>query len=264
MSPFRPERSLLAAALVVLLPGVLFAQAGMVRVPAGAYVPLYSNTPGAAVGVAAFRMDVREVTRGDYLAFVRAHPDWERGHVRAIFADAGYLDDWRAPLDPGEFPSPDSPVTSVSWFAARAYCASKGKRLPTVDEWEFAASASETRRDATRDPAFVRRVLALYGARAAKAMPDRTVGFRNVYGVEALHGGAWEWTEDFNSSLVSNDSREGGGTTRHTDFRAVCAGGAIGASDPENYPAFMRFAFRAALNGRSNVRSLGFRCAAGT
>ena len=41
-----------------------------------------------------------------------------------------------------------------------------------------------------------------------------------------------------------------------------CAGAAMGASDPSNYPALLREAFRSALTERSTARTLGFRCAA--
>ena len=263
MSPFRIARSRFAIAAAMLLPLASSAQSGMARIPAGSYVPLYASEPGKPVAVGAFQLDRNAVTRREYRGFIRTNPMWQRGRPAAVYADAGYLADWQSPLDPGSATPTDRPITSVSWFAARAYCESKSKRLPTVDEWEYAAAASEQTRDATRDPAFIRRLLDLYSARSANPAPAAHPGFRNVHGISDLHGSAWEWTEDFNSVLVSGDSREAGGTSKHTDFRAVCAGGAIGASDPENYPAFLRFAFRAALNGRSNVRALGFRCAAG-
>lgn len=77
-----------------------------------------------------------------------------------------------------------------------------------------------------------------------------------------LHGLAWEWTLDFNGVFVSDDSRETGSGVAGRDHALFCASAAVGASDPSNFPAFMRYAFRAGLTGRSTVRSLGFRCAA--
>ncbi|MEA3247441.1 MAG: SUMF1/EgtB/PvdO family nonheme iron enzyme, partial [Gemmatimonadota bacterium] len=185
-----------------------------------------------------------------------------RDSVRTVFAAPGYLTSWPGPVNAGTRAERDQPVTEVSWFAARAYCAAQGKRLPTTDEGEYAAAASETVRDASSDPAFLDRVVVLYTADAYERLrPGR--GFRNVYGVRAMHGGPWEWTEDFNGIFVSADSREAGGTARQTDFHSVCASAAIGATDPSNYPAFLRAAFRAALDARATVTALGFRCAAG-
>jgi len=236
----------------------------MARIPAGSYQPLYGAVGGAPVAVGSFRLDREPVNRGEYLAFVSAHPEWRRGTVRPLFAGADYLSGWRNVLDAGDATDLRRPVTEVSWFAAKAYCASQGKRLPTVDEWEYAAAASETRANIGRDATFIRRILALYVARPNDGvLPPVGRGFRNVYGVRDMHGLAWEWTLDFNDVMVSDDSRASGSGTGSSDHKLFCASAAIGASDPSNYPAFMRYAFRAGLTGRSTARTLGFRCAAG-
>lgn len=228
---------------------------GMARIPAGRYVPLFMNGR-ASVEVRAFALDRHPVTRAEYLAFVRAHPRWQRGRVAGAFAERGYLASWPAPLAVGTAADARRPVTEVSWFAARAFCAARGARLPTTDEWEYAALASETSRNASRDAVFVTRLLGLY--RTPRPVPPPVgSGFRNAYGVWDLHGVVWEWVLDFNSLLVSDDSR----ATAGRDHPLFCAAGVVGATDPGNYPAFLRYGFRAALEGRTTVGSLGFRCA---
>ena len=230
----------------------------MVRLPAGTYRPLYGQRGTDVVAVKSFQLDRDAVTRGAFLAFLREEPRWRRDAVAPLYADRrSYLADWRDVLDAGDADDLRRPVTGVSWFAARAYCASLGKRLPTVHEWEYAAAASETRRDATGDPAFIQRLVSLYAGRP-RPLPPVGAGFVNVYGVRGLHGLAWEWVADFNGVLVSDDSRGVGGR----DHDAFCASAAIGALDPANYAAFLRFAFRSGLTGRSAAGSLGFRCAA--
>jgi len=225
----------------------------MARIPGGSYVPLFVNGPGS-VKVDAFALDRFPVTRADYLAFVRARPAWRRGQVRRAFAGPGYLSGWPSAASAGGARELRLPATGVSWFAARAYCAWRGKRLPTTDEWEFAARASERSRDASRDPAFTARLLRLYTSRAPRPVGST---FRNAYGVSDLHGLVWEWTLDFNGVMVSNDSR----ATSGRDHPLFCAAGVVGATDPGNYPAFLRYGFRAALDGRTTTEGLGFRCA---
>ncbi|MFL5560175.1 MAG: formylglycine-generating enzyme family protein [Gemmatimonadaceae bacterium] len=235
--------------------------ASMARIPAGSYQPLYGAIGAAPVAVDAFRLDREPVTRGEYLAFARAHPQWQRGAVRPNFAGEGYLSAWPGALDAGNATDLRRPVTEVSWFAAKAYCEWRGERLPTVDEWEYAASASETRTGVARDPRFIRRLLALYAVRPNDGiLPPVGSGFRNVYGVRDLHGLAWEWTLDFSDATASGRSHEAGSSAG--GHMSSCASAAIGAGDPTNYPAFMRYAFRSSLTGRSTARTLGFRCAA--
>jgi formylglycine-generating enzyme len=227
----------------------------MVRVPAGSYLPHYSQDR-QRVAVAAFELDRYAVTRQDFLAFVTERPGWRRSQVKPLFAAESYLAGWRDDLDMGGAESGRLPVTNVSWFAAKSYCEWQGKRLPTTDEWEYAAIASETVRDASTDPAFLQRLLDLHTGRRA-GLPVGS-GFRNAHGVWDLHGVVSEWVLDFNNTSVSDDSRAAGGGH---DRLLYCAAGGVAATNPSNYAAFLRFATRAGLDGRSTQGSLGFRCA---
>lgn len=261
MSSTRNVLASMAIALMVSSQATIaqaMVQGDMVRIPAGNYQPLYGNGGAERATVASFRLDRDPVTRGEYLAFVQSQPEWSRSRVRRVMANrAGYLADWAGDFDPGSAQSLDAPVTSVSWFAARAFCEAKGKRLPTIAEWEYVAASSSHVRDAARNPQFIQDVVSLYLARG-KSLPDVQSASRNYYGVRGMHSLVSEWVEDFNSVLVSDDSR-GVGARDHEFF---CASAAIGALDPDNYPAFLRYALRSGLSGRSTLQSLGFRCAA--
>ena len=259
------------AALLLLLPTLAGAQrptrlaggavrpaaASAARIPGGTYRPLYDRGDGP-VRVAPFSLDRHPVTRGEFLAFVRADSAWRRDRVRPVFADGRYLESWPGPLDAGRGDDLRRPVTHVSWFAARAYCAWRGRRLPSTDEWELAAAASATRRDASRDEVETQRLVSLYARPRAQTPPPVGGTPANAYGVRDLHGLVWEWTRDFNGVMVSDDSRG----TAARDTRLFCAGGVVGATNPRNYPAFLRYAFRAGLEARATIGSLGFRCAA--
>lgn len=228
---------------------------GLVTIPAGEYVPLYT-TDKTARKVAAFRLDVTSVTKRDYLAFVTKNPKWQRSKVSKLFADESYLKDWKSDLDPGT--DLDSPVTYVSWFATRAFAKSHGKRLPTVDEWEYVAQADASKANATADDSYTQKILNWYGARPVHPLPSPSTFPPNFHGVRALHGLMWEWVEDFNNAMVTGESRGDSGIERNL----FCAGGALSATDVRNYAAFMRYAFRSSLKGKYTTANLGFRCAA--
>jgi formylglycine-generating enzyme len=195
---------------------------------------------------------------------VRANPSWRRTAVNGELADRGYLANWRGDLDAGDAVDLRRPVTAVSLFAADAYCRSLGKRLPTVDEWEYAAAASETRADASADRRFVSRLLDLYARRRSDGLLDPVGrGFRNFYGVRDLHGGAWEWTHASAELPRAHAGHHAADHRAGHEHMPSCASAAIGANDQTNYPAFLRYAFRAALTSQATVLTLGFRCAAG-
>jgi formylglycine-generating enzyme len=250
-------------ALVVLLVAVVptFAQApppGMALIPTGVYHPLFrSESDPKEVRVKSFYLDIFPVTNGAFLEFVRANPRWQRSRVKTIFADKSYLKSWASDLDPGSNAPAGVPVTDVSWFAAKAYAQWKGQRLPTVAEWEYAASASSTRANGEHDPEFKRQVLKWYCTPATEKLSPAGLSPANFWGIHDLHGLVWEWVADFNSALLTGDAQGDTGLDRSL----FCGGGAQGAADVQDYPAFMRYAFRSSLKADYCVHNLSFRCA---
>ena len=233
------------------------AEPGMVAIPEAVYRPLFRGEKDAKeVALGAFQLDVRPVTNGEFLAFVRANPKWRRSQVKRLFADERYLAHWAGDLDLGDARA-EQPVTNVSWFAAKAFAASSGKRLPTTAEWEVAAGAGFTVRDGAKDAEFQQAVARWYGTPSPETLPDAGSGRANLFGVRDLHGLVWEWTSDFNSAMVTGDARGDTGLER----QLFCGAGSLGASDRANFPAFMRFGFRSSLRAGYTVHNLGFRCA---
>jgi formylglycine-generating enzyme required for sulfatase activity len=237
---------------------VALASGPMVRVGPGIYRPFYPLAPGNnEIAVAAFQLDVFPVTNGQMLEFVRAHPNWQRGRVGRLFADAAYLSHWTSPLELGPQVDAQQPVVHVSWFAAKAYCASRGARLPLEQEWELAAAASQRRADGRRDARYREQIAAWYSRPNPARLPRVGSTPKNYWGVADLHGLVWEWVLDFNATLVSADDREGG----DKDKLRFCGAGALSASDKTDYPSFMRIAMRSSLRADFTTANLGFRCA---
>ena len=109
--------------------------AGMIAVPAGTYAFGYDgaeNDLDAAreVELDGFWLDATEVTNAEYREFVDA-----TGHDEPYaWAKYGY-DDALA----------DRPVVGISWRDAQMYARWRGKRLPTMFEWEGASRSPDGR-----------------------------------------------------------------------------------------------------------------------
>ena len=217
---------------------------------------LFEDLKGPQV-VAPFELMKRPVTNAEFKAFVASHPEWRRDAVAPVFAESRYLSHWKGPLDPGSAAAPAQPVTWVSWFAASAYCEAQGARLPTWLEWEYAAAADETRRDARKDPAWRERILAWYSRPSNTALPRAGLQAPNAYGVQDMHGLVWEWVEDSGSLLISGDNRNQG----DADKAKFCGAGALSTGDREGYAVLMRVAMLSSLESRDATANMGFRCA---
>jgi len=212
---------------------------GMAAIPAGEFLmgsrpddpEIYEverpkEQPQHKVWVDAFAIDRHEVTNAEYSRF-----DLEHGR------------------DP-RLRCPECPVTNVSWFEARAYCAHLQKRLPTEAEWEKAAKGG-----ATASP----KPLADYAWYLSNADGiAHPVGKKkpNQYGLYDMLGNVREWTADWFDAgyYARSEPKNPPGPTAGT--RRVERGGAfflfkegVNATIRYNHPAEFRLYF------------LGFRCA---
>lgn len=190
--------------------------------------------------------DKTSVTNIEFLDFLKKHPQWSKSKIQPIFTDAFYLAKWSGDFEFNKEIT-HHPVVRVSWFVARKYCASLGKRLPTVAEWEYLSDA--------QNPDHLQLILDWYAQSGSELRP---VGKRkkNKFGLYDMHGLIWELVEDFSSVILRGDSRG----TNENSAANFCGAGSLNAKDPTEYATFMRYAFRSSLKGAYTSDNLGFRC----
>lgn len=309
-------RASAGAALVVLLcaacgqapePGAETAPAGMVFIPGGAFVmgsdktdeeglqarygftaPLFVNEhPRHRAEVAAFYIDVVEVSNADYKVFVletgRPEPaEWVQNaynvadrklatahvdNLRWIARDYFRLEQDTSAMTKEELLArllglqrdrDRLPVSAVSWFDADAYCRWRGKRLPGEAEWEKAARGPDGREYPWGDD--WRHGAASSGDQGEGEESLAPVGTYpedvSVYGVRDLGGNVSEWVADWYRPYPGGDAQDADFGERH---RVVRGGGA--GLGHYALSVFFRSARRAHAEPGMVSTDVGFRCA---
>jgi ergothioneine biosynthesis protein EgtB len=199
----------------------LLADDNMALVPAGSFVrgsndiarTLDNERPQHMVFVPAFLIDRHPVTNAEFLSFITSngyharscwsvegwqwrelskveHPLYWREQRRGEWIEIGLQK--TAPLEPRH------PVQCVSWYEADAYARWIGKRLPTEEEWEKAASWDPERQEKRFYPWGEREPdshTCNDNAHNEGTTPvDQHPAGRSPSGCDDMLGNVWEWT----------------------------------------------------------------------
>jgi len=166
---------------------------GMVFIPGGRFVfepstpdqfiP-YPDYASIATEVKSFCIDKYPVTNADYFSFVKGS-----GYIPEDTTN--YLRHWHN----GKYPNGtgDLPVVFISYEDALAYASWAGKRLPTEQEWQFAAQGSDGRNWPWGNE--FNKKLCNDGKKGLMPVKKWPKGC-NQYGVCDLTGNVWQMTND--------------------------------------------------------------------
>jgi len=215
--------------------------------------------PVHTVSMRGFLMDTYEVTNVEYQRFVtatghRAPPHWIGG---------------RYPAGQGNLP-----VVKVSWSDATAYAAWRGERLPTGEEWEYAARGSDGRTFPWGN--YMEPGRANYGLNPVEPVGQHPRG-ASPFGLQDMAGNVWEWTASlylpypgFLDYILVNPTTQGhfdenrylisgNPFTPERSSHRVARGGAVGIDLGTN-GIELRSSNREPLDPGTRDRVVGFRC----
>lgn len=255
------------------------AHKGMVFIRGGSYLMgsndgLPEEKPVHEVTVHDFWLDSNDVTVADFRKFIQEtnyKTDAEKFGNSAVFNlkekkwELVNGATWQFPLGPQEpKAADDNPVTQVSWNDAMAYCKWKGKRLPTEEEWEYAARGGKN----TESKYAWGNSLVVGGKYQANVWEGSfpltntnadgfqytsPVGYfgRTSLGLADMGGNVWQWTSSvfhlYNSDTISDSSRK------------VIRGGSFLCCI--NYCHGYRVSSRMWTTQETSMMHIGFRCA---
>lgn len=224
----------------------------MILIPEGEFIRGTNNRlpdegPQHTMYLKSFYIDKYEVTNLQYRKFLL-----ESGRNAPKLFDKGQVPAGKA----------DHPVVYVSWFDAKRYCQSTGKRLPDDMEWEKAARGTDGRTYPWGEEFSIDWVnspvrwsnLNLIGDTTPAGAFEKGV---SQYGVHDMSGNVWEWTSSRYEAYPGNTrkSENYGGNYRTLKGGSWwdCSFYKCGISAPVYNRSF--------FHPKTKNNSFGFRCA---
>jgi len=196
------------------------------------------------VALKPYAIDLTPVTNAQFHVFLKTS-GYQARHPE------NFLKHWKRGVPPAGLE--DHPVIYVDLEDARAYAKWCGKRLPSEEEWQYAAQGPEGRRYPWGDR--MARGLCNAGEAGGTTAVTAFPGGRSPFGCYDMCGNTWEWTE----------SERTDGRTR---FAIVRGGSWYQAKGSDWYtdggPQPSTFALKVLLMwpGLDRCATVGFRCAA--
>ncbi len=256
-------------------PGMIYMPGGSVQI--GSQNGLSNEWPVHQVNIDPFYLDKSPVTVAQFQEFVEATAyvtEAEQYGNSSVFSfDSAYFylaegADWRYPLGQnGQAALLNHPVTQVSWRDAQAYARWAGKRLPTEQEWEYAARYAQggvTRYAWGNNLIEENKYQANtwqgkfpeYNTMQDSFLLTSPVGYfgSNICGLTDMGGNVWEWTTSVYQPYPGNTY-----SYRVDTLQKVIRGGSFMCDS--TYCHGYRVSARQMLSAESAGFHVGFRCA---
>ena len=232
--------------------------------PMGKETSVFQDTaPVHQVSLADFRIFQHEVTVTEFLAFANRQK-LEFPFRKLLEEEARY--------------KPCLPARGISWHLAQGYCQSRGGRLPTEAEWEYAATVNPranhrkslwpsgnefpelydgTMLEETEDEeSEVESALALPSSFLNRDLVEVPQSFLGINGLHGMMGNVWEWVHDWYGPYVSVPQTNPQGPPE--GFWKVLRGG---SHQNVEHPALLDPTLRNQARPEQFFAHVGFRCA---
>lgn len=246
---------------------------GMARIPAGKFImgsnkvdtemlqqrfglddiPYLDEHPERKVHLGEYYIDIYEVTNKQYKAFL--------DDIKEILPEVSYAHTKPVSWEEGAYPEDKGslPVNGISWGNAKAYCAWKGKRLPTEAEWEKAARGTDGREFPWGNEFDDKKTNSM-GLHGGTVPVGQFKGDVSPYGVHDMAGNICEWVDDWYKSYPGNDFQ----SDKFGENLKVVRGWYWGGIGHYIMDMFYRSASRAYMRPEEALEEVGFRCAYST